>query len=235
MTAENEARRLFALRRYGILDTMAERTFDDIVHVAASVFDVPISLISLVDERRQWFKSKFGMTLPETPRDQAFCRFTMRQADVMVVEDATQDERFAHNPLVTGKPQIRFYAGAPLVSPDGMGLGALCIIDRKTRTLDHGQKRVLKALARSVMAMMELHRLSRDLARETRHVKMLSGLLPICSYCKNIRNDQGYWQRLEKYVEEHSLAKFSHSYCPTCVQTHFPDSPKSETPDEQLD
>ena len=220
---KDEPLRLAALRRYQVMDTVAEQAFDEIVSLATHIFKTPIALISLVDEERQWFKSKAGLSAQQTPRDLAFCAYTMQQREVLAVEDATKDFRFADNVLVTGDPNIRFYAGAPLVTPDGFGLGSLCVIDRETRKLDDGQKAALQSLAKTVMTTLELRRVSRQLMDEVERVKTLSGLLPICSGCKNIRNDQGYWQRVEKFVGEHSNAKFTHTYCPDCLKIYFPD------------
>src|SRR5438046_2749335 len=115
----DETQRLAALHRYGILDTGPEAAFDDLTRLAATICGTPVSLITLVDECRQWFKSRYGTDLLETPRDHSFCSHTILQKEMFVVDDARQDERFADNPLVTGGPQIRFYAGMPLVTPDG--------------------------------------------------------------------------------------------------------------------
>jgi hypothetical protein len=117
---------------------------------------VPISLISLIDTDRQWFKSRFGLDVQETPRAVAFCTHAIMQSEMFVVPDASQDERFAQNPLVTGDPHIRFYAGAPLAAHDGHLLGTLCVIDREPHTLTEGQKEALKIVGRLVIANMEL-------------------------------------------------------------------------------
>jgi signal transduction histidine kinase len=152
-----EAARLEALKSMDILDTPAEEAFDRITRMAAELFDTPIALISLIDATRQWFKSKVGLYHPpETPRDVAFCHHTIQNDDVMVVPDARADSRFMENPLVTGTPDIRFYAGAPLRLASGFKLGAMCIIDTKPRTLTAVETRRLATLAQIVVDEMEL-------------------------------------------------------------------------------
>jgi len=136
-TPPNEAERLAALYALLLLDTPPEERFDKIVAFAAEEFDVPIALISLLDTDRQWFKAAIGLgTTCETGRDISFCGHAIMRAEIMVVEDALLDQRFADNPLVTGPPHIRFYAGAPLILSNGYALGTLCIIDTRPRQLD---------------------------------------------------------------------------------------------------
>jgi GAF domain-containing protein len=154
----NDADRLLALRAYKILDTKPEERFDELTRLAALICRVPISLISLIDTDRQWFKSRFGLDVQETPRAQAFCTHAIMQPEMFVVPDASKDERFAHNPLVTGDPHIRFYAGAPLAARDGHVLGTLCVIDREPHTLTEAQKEALKIVGRLVIANIELRR-----------------------------------------------------------------------------
>jgi len=160
----DEPKRLAALRRYDILDTPPERSFDDITQLAAHVCDTPMALIVLIDSNRQWFKAKVGVDLNETPREVAFCSYTIMKHDLMVVEDNTRDARFAKNPLVVSGPKVRFYAGAPLVTPDQRVLGTLCVLDTVRRKLSSAQQQDLLALSRLVMTELELRynlRLSR--------------------------------------------------------------------------
>jgi len=153
---ENESERLEALQRFEVLDTESEQKFDDLTLLARHICDAPIALISLVDAERQWFKSKIGLNTSQTPRAVSFCGHAILEEDVMVVPDAAADERFADNPMVTGAPGIRFYAGAPLLTSTGHALGTLCVLDRKPRELTEEQLEALRALARQVVAQLEL-------------------------------------------------------------------------------
>jgi PAS domain S-box-containing protein len=156
--SDDESARLHALRSYGILDTPAEERFDDLVKLAADICDVPIALISLVDDTRQWFKAKVGVAVPETPRSIAFCTHCILQHDLFEVPDAASDPRFKDNPLVTADPMIRFYAGCPIKTADGHALGTLCVIDRVARKLTEQQAQALQTLSRQAMALIELRR-----------------------------------------------------------------------------
>lgn len=142
-----EINRIQSSHDLNILDTPPEERFDRITKIAQIMFDVPIALVSLVDSDRQWFKSCAGLSVTETPRSMSFCSHAILNEDVMTVSDATQDERFANNPLVTGNPNIRFYAGKPIRHPDGKMLGTLCIIDTKPRVFSRADKSVLIDLA----------------------------------------------------------------------------------------
>jgi len=154
----NEEARVIALDKYAILDTDPEQFFDDLTLLASHVCNTPIALISLVDEDRQWFKSRVGLNASETSRDIAFCSTAILQTDVFVIPDALADERFRDNPLVVSDPHIRFYAGAPLINEDGYALGTLCVVDRAPRELAPEQKEALKALSRLVLAQLEFRR-----------------------------------------------------------------------------
>jgi PAS domain S-box-containing protein len=175
----SEADRLAALARYQILDTPQEPAFDRIVRLAALLLDVPITLISLVDADRQWFKARYGLDVPETPRAIAFCDHAIRGSDILVVPDAELDPRFCDNPLVTGEMHVRFYAGAPLVTPDGFALGTICAIDRSPRDLNQRDAAILAALAEQIIHELEvrsaLGELYREVAEGRRTARTLQG------------------------------------------------------------
>jgi GAF domain-containing protein len=150
--------RVAALQKYAILDTEPEQAFDDLTLLASYICKTPIALISLIDEDRQWFKSKVGISVSQTPREVAFCSIAIQQSDVLVVPDTLQDERFRNHPLVVAEPRIRFYAGAPLITEEGYALGTLCVVDQKPREFGPDQKEALRALSRLVLSQMEFRR-----------------------------------------------------------------------------
>jgi GAF domain-containing protein len=155
---ENETERLAALRSYQILDTLPDSEFDLLTALASQICATPIAMMSLVDEYRQWFKSKIGVSISETRRDIAFCAHTILQRDVMEIDDASADKRFADNPLVTSSPNIRFYAGAPLVTKEGCALGVMCVLDRKPRKLSNEQRTGLSMISQLAMAILDFRK-----------------------------------------------------------------------------
>jgi diguanylate cyclase (GGDEF)-like protein len=162
----NETARLRALNQYEILDTEAEEAFDELTRLAAFICGTPISTVTLIDEHRQWFKSKVGLDSQGSPRAFAFCAHAIagdRADKAFVIPDAKRDPRFASNPLVLGDPHVRFYAGLPLTNPEGFNLGTLCVIDRTPRDLSEQQIEALRILSRQVMAQMELRKQVRTL------------------------------------------------------------------------
>jgi diguanylate cyclase (GGDEF)-like protein len=154
----DELQRLRDLERQGVLDHPGDEHFDRLVGLTATVLEAPIALISLVDRDRQWFLAHHGLDAKETPRSMAFCAHAIAGVETLVVADASEDQRFNTNPLVTGEPRIRFYAGTPLQSRDGHNLGTLCVIDRQPRQLEPGQVTLLEDLAQLVLRELDLRR-----------------------------------------------------------------------------
>src|SRR5260370_32476793 len=201
----NEKAGVGAVGSYKILDTDREKAFDDLTIWASHICETRVALISLIDTDRQWFKSRVGVNLTETPREVAFCAKAIQQSELFVVPDATKDPRFSSNPFVVSDPKIRFYAGAPFTSSDGYPLGTLCVVDVVPRQLTPSQENALMALSRQVQAQFELRKnlldlraalnerdraeaerdqTIKDLQHALEHVSRLTGLLPACSACK---------------------------------------------------
>lgn len=171
---ENETARMARLALYQLLDTAGEQVYDDITKLATFVAQTPIALISLVDADRQWFKSKIGLSVSETPREHSFCAHAILDpSHPLNVPDATTDKRFADNPLVTSGPEIRFYYGLPLVAEDGSALGTLCVIDQKPRLLSLEQVTALAALSRQVVFLLEMRLCAMQLAEEIEVLRSL--------------------------------------------------------------
>lgn len=204
---QNELERLRALQLFRVLDSGSEAAFDNLARLASAICETPISMISLIDENRQWFKSRVGVSATQTAREVAFCAHAINQSEVFVVGDASTDSRFAANPLVTSDPSIRFYAGAPLVVGDGLVLGTLCVIDSRPRQLTPAQLDALQVLRDAVVSQLELRRALADF-------RMVEQLLPLCAWCRNIRRPDGSWSSLYDYVSR--TGQVTHGLCPDC-------------------
>ncbi|MBA3022426.1 MAG: diguanylate cyclase [Sideroxydans sp.] len=198
----NEQERLEALLSYDILDTEPEAEFDGMVHLASSICETPIAVISLIDQDRQWFKAIVGLDAKETSRDLAFCAHAILEKEVMVVNDALQDPRFADNGLVTSEPKIRFYAGAPLITSEGFPLGTICVIDRVPRQLNDDQLLALKALASHIITQFELRRSHSQVRQHLRELhqtqKVLSTLINASPDFICFKDGEGRWQTANK-------------------------------------
>ncbi len=172
---DNESQRLLALERSGLVDTPPEDSFDRLTWLAARSLDAPVALLTMLTPTRQWFKSHYGLDMAETPRGWAFCNHTILQKDIMVAEDLATDQRFAENPAVLGELGFRFYAGCPVVDPDGFTLGSLCVIDTRPRTLDDTQKQILANLAALASDEIKLRVTDRQLRRALDNTSAKSG------------------------------------------------------------
>jgi len=204
----NDADRLKALQRYGILDTPMEPAYDELADIAGHVCEAPVALISFVDRDRQWFKASLGLDVPETPLDQSVCRYAIRQSGVFIVPDLALDPRFANLHIVTQENPMRFYAGAPLVTPDGYALGSLCVLDHRPRQLSERVASLLSALARQVVRLLELKRandrqgqmlIELEEARHRMallaHTDVLTGLANRRSFTERLRQELALLQR----------------------------------------
>lgn len=190
----NDKERVDALHAYGILGTLPEDAYDDIVLIASTICDTPIALVSLVDTDRQWFKARLGIDLAQTRRDIAFCSLAILEPEkLLIVDDAGRDSRFSDNPLVLQQPKLRFYAGAPLVTSEGHALGTLCVIDTKPRHLTERQKEVLGGLSRQVIAQLELRRTVAEL--EYRNTQLRNSRDELTKLCRMLEGQREIIER----------------------------------------
>ena len=228
----DETERLAALERYGILDTLPEAEYDDLTLLASQICEAPISLVSLVAAERQWFKSRHGVDVDETPRALSFCAHAIHSSNLFEVPDATLDTRFFDNELVTGEHQVRFYAGAPLVTPDGLKLGTLCVIDHKPRHLSEAQRTALRALARQAVTLLELRRSVAQLEVRNRelhaHREEFRGFMdnsPIVAFSKDRDGRMTYgnqtWEKIFGFRVEKILGLTDFDWLPFDVATEI--------------
>ena len=190
----NEAARLDALGHYRLLDTLPEAVYDNITKLASIICETPIALISLVDADRQWFKSRHGIDAEQTHRDLAFCAHAILDPDdILLVEDATKDPRFADNDLVLKDPEIRFYAGCPLNTPSGHSIGTLCVIDQKPKTLSTAQQEALRTLACNVIEWFEQRSLQEKLAEQSHYLQMAEKVAGVGHWCVDLKDNTVFW------------------------------------------
>lgn len=186
----NELERLKALRSFNVMDSEPELFFDHVTALASYICGTSMALVTFLEEERQWFKSKVGLDISGTTRDEAFCAYAIHQSDTLIVSDPMQDERFSHNPLVTGNPNIRFYAGAPLITSDGYGLGTLCVLDSKRIDLSEGQLRALDNLRDMTMKYMELQKGKQERERLDREMKLMQERVGIMLKEVEVKNSE---------------------------------------------
>ena len=218
----DEALRLEALRAYKILDSEPDASFDDITRLASFVCNTPIALVSFVDEHRQWFKARIGLGATETDRCLAFCAWAILDDELFEVPDTLADPRFAESALVTGEPGIRFYAGMPLRSAEGMNLGTLCVIDRVPRTLTDGEREALRALARQVSLLLDGSVVRRQLAEALGTIEAFDRSFPSCTMCGDVVFTDKQMS-LRQLVSQQTPARFHDTVCRTCTPSYEPE------------
>jgi GAF domain-containing protein len=232
-----ERDRVRALLSYQVMDSAAEPGFDNLTQLAALGLRADCAGVSLIDSERLWFKARVGFDMAELPCHQALCFHTIQQSEPLVVRDASVDPRFRDRLLVTGPMAMRFYAGVPLVNPEGFRLGCLCIMDSEPRELGDRELELLQLLARQATLQLEARRRSlrdgdrhrsqeREIAvmRDTLdRLNWLEGFVTVCSGCSAIKDESGHWHDLAAYLQRHSNASFSHSICPPCRDELYPE------------
>jgi hypothetical protein len=218
----HEQARLDALHRYGILDSEPERRFDDIAKLAAAALDMPIAMVSFVDDDRQWSMATVGIARGEVSRAQSFCTHAITQDWSLVIEDASIDARVHATALVSGATQARFYAGAPLITPEGQRVGTVCVIDTSPRTLARRELDILAGLARQTVELLEHRLTAARLGEALQRLQTMATLIPICSHCRKVRDEANHWLTLERLVQAKTGSRFTHGICPDCVREHYP-------------
>lgn len=221
-TVIDENKRQSALELYELINETNREEFDRLARLAALICEAPISLVSLLDHDRQWFKGNHGLAASETPREWAFCQHAIQTETTMVVEDTLIDDRFRENPLVTAEPNIRFYAGAPLFL-QGQPLGTLCVIDQKPRQLSAQQLEALEILRDSVVRLIEV-------TRALQIQEKLEEYIHLCAWCRDkIKledGEQSSWVSLSQYVSDGD--NVSHTICPECESKVMAEPPRND-------
>lgn len=217
-----EQQRLTTLENYQVMDSAQERNFDELTELASTICGASISLISLVDGNRQWFKSRVGLDASETPKSIAFCSHAILQDEVFEIPDALADKRFVDNPLVTGSPDIRFYAGAPLVAPDGSPIGTLCVIDREPKKLTEGQTRALQILSHQVVGQLELRKQKLELEQNYHQQQnMLASIAhDLRSPFSSILGLSGQLSKKAEHMSHERIVRFSHNILNASLQVY---------------
>ncbi len=222
----DEAIRLDALRAYQILDTEPDASFDDITKLASILCDAPIALVSFVDENRQWFKARVGFDGMETDRCISICAWAILDDELFEVPDMLADDRFASSSVVLGEPFIRFYAGMPLRSSEGMLLGTLCVIDTKPRVLSSSQRDGLRALARQVSALLDGMVVSRHLAEALATLDVFDRDFASCVLCGDVVF-KDMQMSFREFLAAHTPARFHDTVCAPCTPTYDPEPSSS--------
>lgn len=218
-----ERARLAVLHDYGVLDVAPEQRFDDVAKLASVALDMPIAMVSLVDEQRQWSLAAVGVARGEKPRAGSFCAHAIMSDETLVIEDASADPRFAEGFSDQDQP-LRFYAGAPLIVDTGHRLGTVCVLDRQPRTIGPRERGILELLARQVVELFELRLASARLDHAVERLQTMATLIPICSHCRKVRDESNHWSTLERLVQAKTGSRFTHGICPDCVREHYPDA-----------
>ena len=242
-TSKSKSTQRLTVQYHHILDTLPDPKFDDLALLASFICKTPMAFISVLDSNGQRIQASVGSSPAWISPEQSLCHYTILHAEMLIVKDTLADERFLNHPLITDDPKIRFYAGVPLVTPDGYTLGTLCVVDHKPNDLNLEQIVALQALARQITIQFELRhvayyleqnnklqaKLITDLGEALHYKKILSGTIPICASCKKIRDDEGAWQQIEIYISQHSCADFTHGVCPDCLQNLYPEFSTRQT------
>jgi GAF domain-containing protein len=215
------------LHEYAMLDSDPEPRFDAITKILSLALELPVVLISLVHADREWVKVAYGVEPDAVLGELASLGFgaeVIGSADLLVVEDAAADPRFAAHPLVTGPQQLRFFVGAPLEIQGGHRIGSLCALGPTPRTLAPREAELVRMLALQVVEMLALRRTEAELEGARQRIRTLATLIPICSHCRKVRDDENHWSTLERLVQAKTGSRFTHGICPECVREHYPDA-----------